>query len=110
MLNIFGNIDPPIAIQKLETAGGGKGNGIFVLLSTILKLAGTVAGIFFVIKIILAGFAYLSASGDEKKTTQAWNTIWQSIVGLLIVASAFVLAGVLGYLLNIEILNPTFSP
>lgn len=81
--------------------------GFFDFLSTIFKLAGVVAGIFFVVKIIIAGFSYLSASGDEKKTSAAWASIYQSIIGLVIVSSAFVLAGVIGYILGIDILNPT---
>lgn len=107
MAGIFGNVTPPAAVQNLESAGGGGGNGIFVLLSTIFKLAGTIAGIFFIIKIIMAGFTYLNSSGDEKKTAQAIATIWQSVIGFAIVASAFVLAGVIGNLFGIDILNPT---
>ncbi len=110
MLAIFGKITPPDAIAKLEAAGGGNGNGIFVLLNTIFKLAGTIAGLYFVIQIIIAGFTWLGASGDEKKTQKAWSTIWQSIVGILIVASAFVIAGVIGNILNIDILNPKITP
>ena len=108
MAGIFGDITPPEAIAKLESQGGA-GNGIFVFLNTIFKVIGAVAGIYFVIQIILAGFAYLSASGDEKKTASAWATIWQSIMGLVIVASAFVIAGVVGTILHIDILNPTFN-
>lgn len=110
MIGIFGNINPPEAIQKFENAGGGNGNGIFVFLSAIFKLAGTIAGIYFVIQIIIAGYTYLSANGDEKKTSQAWATIWQSLIGIAIVASAFVLASVIGKWIGIDILNPTITP
>ena len=106
MLSIFGTIKQPDAIAKLESAGGGNGNGIFVLLNTIFRLAGVIAGIFFVIQIILAGFTWIGASGDEKKTHKAWSTIWQSIIGMIIVASAFLIASVIGNVLNINILNP----
>ena len=110
MIGIFGNITPPEAIQKFETAGGGDGNGIFIFLSAIFKLAGTIAGIYFVIQIIIAGYTYLSAAGDEKKTAQAWGIIWQSLIGIIIVASAFILASVIGNWLGINILNPTITP
>ncbi len=110
MFALFGNIKAPDAITKLEAAGGGNGNGVFVFLNTIFKLAGAVAGIFFVIQIILAGFTWLGASGDEKKTHKAWSTIWQSLLGIAIVASAFIIAGALGNVLNIDILNPTITP
>lgn len=97
----FGKIDNPTSFAEGP-------QGFFDFLSTIFKLAGVVAGLFFIVKIILAGFGYLSASGDEKKTAAAWATIWQSIIGLAIVASAFVIAGVIGNIFNINILNPTF--
>ncbi|MDD3002843.1 MAG: hypothetical protein PHS06_03170 [Candidatus Shapirobacteria bacterium] len=96
----FGSISNPTSF-----ASGPQ--GFFDFLSAIFKIAGTVAGIFFIVKIIIAGFQYLNAGGDEKKTAQAWATIWQSLVGFAIVASAFVLAGVVGNLFGINILNPT---
>ena len=82
--------------------------GFFDFLSIIFKVAGIVAGLFFIIKIIMAGFSYMSASGDEKKTAVAFATIWQSIIGLVIVAGAFVIAGVIGNILGLDLLNPTF--
>lgn len=102
MANTFGQIANPTGF-----ADGPQ--GFFNFLSTIFKLAGTVAGLFFIVKIIIAGFGYLSANGDEKKIAAAWATIWQSIIGLIIVASAFVIAGVIGYIFGINILNPDIT-
>lgn len=112
MLQIFGTIEPPIEIANLNTeAGGEAGGGLFILLNRIFNLIGVVAGIFFLIQILLAGFAYISASGDQKKTEAAWAKIYQSIIGLLIVSSAFVLTAVIGKLLGIDnILEPTLTP
>ncbi len=106
MIAIFGNIKAPVNNAYFT---GEKGSGLFLFLSNIFKLAGVIAGIFFVVKIILAGYGYLSANGDEKKTAAAWASIWQSLIGIVIVASAFILAGVIGYILNIDILNPTIT-
>jgi len=97
---IFGEIKNPTTL-----ANGPE--GFFNFLSTIFKFSGVIAGLFFVAKIILAGFGYLSANGDEKKVAAAWATIWQSIIGLIIVSSAFVIAGIIGYIFGIDILNPT---
>jgi len=101
MDSIFGKIQNPTKFAEGP-------QGFFDFLSIIFKVAGVVAGLFFVIKIIMAGFSYMSASGDEKKTAIAFATIWQSIIGLVIVAGAFVLAGVIGNILGINLLNPTF--
>lgn len=113
MLSIFGEITPPEAVSKLNTAAGADGplgGGIFILLNRFFTLIGVVAGIFFVIQILLAGFAYISASGDEKKTQAAWTKIYQSIIGLAIVSSAFVLTAVIGRLVGMDnILTPDLN-
>lgn len=100
LAGIFGNIQNPTKYT------GSEGQGLFAFLSNILKFAGVIAGIYFVVQIILAGFNYISASGDVKKTEAAWAQIWQSIVGMLIVASAFVIAALVEKFTGIKILNP----
>ena len=99
MAGIFGTIENPTKYVSTQ------GSGLFDLISNILKLAGVVAGLFFIVQIIMAGFSYISASGDSKKVQEAWTKIWQSIIGLVIVASAFILASVIGKILGIDILN-----
>lgn len=101
MLGIFGTISNPTSYASNQ------GSGLFTLISNILKLAGVVAGLFFVVQIIMAGFSYIAANGDPKKVDLAWAKIWQSLIGLLIVGSAFVLASVVGKIFGIDIINPT---
>ena len=100
MLQIFWTIKDPTNYNSQE------GSGLFDLLSNIFKLAGVVAGIFFVAQLIIAGYGYISASGDPKKTEAAWNKIVQSIIGIAIVAGAFIVASVVGAILGIDIINP----
>jgi hypothetical protein len=38
------------------------------------------------------------AGGDSKKMTQAWDRIWQSLVGLVIIVASFVIAALVGLL------------
>ncbi len=101
--SLFGTVTDPTGYNSVE------GSGLFTLLSNVFKFAGVVAGIFFVVQIILAGYGYLSASGDPKKTEAAFAKIWQSLVGLLIVSGAFVLAAFIGKILGINILNPEIT-
>lgn len=105
MLGIFGSITNPYSGQY-NTA---QGEGLFVFISNIFKLAGVVAGIILIVRLIGAGYIYLSASGDPKKFQQATDTINQSILGLVIVAGAFILAGLVGRLTGIDILNPIIT-
>jgi hypothetical protein len=104
MAGVIGNIESPVDNAFFNTEGG---EGIFLLITDLLKIAGYVAGIFFLIQMILAGYGYISANGDPKKTEAAWAKIWQSLIGIIIVASAFIIASVVGYFLHIDILNPT---
>ena len=104
--SIIGTISPPVDNKYFTTDNGG---GLFLLLSNIFKFAGVIAGIFFVVQIIFAGYAFLSASGDPKKAESAFTTIWQSLIGLVIVAGAFVLAAFVGNILGINILTPEIS-
>lgn len=104
MFGIFGSIDNPTEYQSAE------GSGIFTLLNNIFKLTGVIAGIFFIVQLILAGYGYISSNGDPKKTEAAWAKITQSLIGLIIVASAFVIVSIIGSVLNINILEPTIEP
>lgn len=98
---VFGDITNPTKYT------GTQGEGLFAFMSNVFKFAGIIAGIYFVFQIITAGFTYLNAAGDAKKIEAASSTIWQSIIGMVIVASAFVIAGLVEKFTGINIINPT---
>jgi hypothetical protein len=98
--NIFGEVKNPTNIISTN------GSGLFIFLGYILELVGTIAGIYMVFQLISAGYTYISANGDVKKTEQAWAMIWQSLIGIVIIASAFVIASVVSRITNIQILTP----
>lgn len=101
MLGLFGTIENPTSYTSTQ------GSGLFTFLTNIFKLAAVIGGIYLVVQLILAGFQYLSSNGDAKKTEQAWAQIWQSLLGLVIIAGAFVIAGLIGRFTGINILSPT---
>lgn len=84
-----------------------EGSGLFTFLSNVFKFIAIAGGIFLIIQIIMAGFDYINAAGDVKKTEAAWAKIWQSILGIIIISSAFIIAGLVGRFTGINILNPT---
>jgi hypothetical protein len=47
----------------------------------------------------MAGYQFLSAGGEPKNISKAWEKIWQSLLGLLIVASSLLLAMIAGQLI-----------
>jgi len=92
--DIVGTITNP-----LNKYGGVEGGGLTAFLSNILRLVFVVAGVYALINLIIAGFSYMTAGGDAKKLTQAWDRIWQTLLGLAIIAGSFVLAAIFGYIL-----------
>ena len=101
MSSLFGTITNPTSYTSTQ------GSGLFSFLTNIFKFAAVVGGIYLIVQLILAGFQYISANGDVKKTEQAWTQIWQSLLGLVIISAAFLIAGLIGRLTGINILNPT---
>ena len=99
----FGVVKPPVDNPYFTTPNGG---GLFLFISNIFKLAGTIGGLFFIIQVIIAGYEYITAAGDAKKVDAAWSKIWQSVLGIIIIASAFTLAGVIERITGISILTP----
>jgi len=85
--------------NPLNLYGSVEGGGLTAFFSNILRLVFVVAGIYALINLIIAGFTYMTAGGDAKKLTQAWDRIWQTLLGLAIIAGSFVLAAIFGYIL-----------
>lgn len=99
----IGPIAPPLNNNLFNTPYGG---GLFIFISNLFLLAGTIAGLFFIFQIISAGFQYMSANGDVKKVEASTNKITQSALGMVIVASAFVLASLVERFTGLKILAP----
>ncbi len=94
--NIFGEIKPPEYIRQYNSEAG---SGLIKLLNNILNLMVVGAGLFALVNFVLAGYGFISASGEPEKIQNAWAKIWQSLLGLVIVAGSFTLAAVFGKLI-----------
>ena len=101
MIFQFGTISNPFGSGGFNVPAYGvpNGGGIIVLGNNLLKFTIVLAGLYTFWNIIAAGYMFMSAGGEAKNIAKAWDKIWQSIVGLLIVAGSFVLAGIFGYLI-----------
>jgi hypothetical protein len=82
-----------------------EGQGLFLFISNLFKAAAVIGGIFVIIQFFQAGFMYITAEGDAKKTAAAWQKIWQSVLGLVIIASSFILIGLVERFTGLQILN-----
>ena len=93
--NFWGEISPPPGVVRYDPGAG----GLINFLNAILRLVFVGAGLFAFFNFIIAGFGFISAGGDPKAINNAWNKIWQSLLGLLIIVGSFVLAGIFGWLI-----------
>lgn len=91
--NIFGPVSTPPGVADY---GGLREGGLVGFLNNILKFLIIIAGVYALLNLIIAGYQFMSAGGDQKQIESAWARIWQSLIGLLIVAGSFVLAAVFG--------------
>lgn len=104
----IGKISPPSNIPDVIDSTG-KLTGLVVFINGILRLVFIVAGLWGFFNLILGGFGFINAGGDPKNIEKAWAKIWQSLLGLLIIVSSFVIAAIIGILLYKDpsaILNP----
>lgn len=104
--DFFGQVTPPPGIEQY---GDLSDFGLIKFANNLLKLLIVIGGLYTFINIIFAGFGYMSAGGDSKKISDATTKIWQSIIGLVIMAGSFVIAALVGWLLFKDataILNP----
>lgn len=106
--DVLGKISPPAYIKSGIDASGNF-TGITEFMNNLLKLVFVIAGIWAFVNLIIAGFGFMTAGGDSKAITKAWDRIWQSFLGLLIIVLSFLIAAIMGILLFKDptaILNP----
>ena|SRR3989338_1880757 len=110
VFSFIGEVTPP---KALEAWGGGTcGGPILALTNVVFKLVFIVAGIWALWKFIEAGFSFINSGGDAQKLSAARDKIMFTFVGLLIMASSFALAGLVGLLFFGSfdaILNPSIT-
>ncbi len=101
---IVGEIKNP-----LSAYGSATGGGLILFFTNILRVFFVVAGIVAFLNFIIAGFQYMTAAGDAKALQAAWDRIWQSLLGLILIMGSFALAALFGFLIFGDagfILNP----
>lgn len=96
MASSLGDINNP-----LQTVGGyGDVNpGLPDFISNVIKLILVAGGIFVLFNALFAGFQYMTANGDQSKLEKAASMINMSLMGLIVMAAATVLTGVISWLL-----------
>lgn len=109
--NPLGTVNPPPGPNQFLNGNVG---GLSLLIANLIKTAIALAGLYAVVNFVLAGYSFMSAGGDPKKIEDAWAKIYQTIIGLVFTAGAFVLAamvsrllfGSYGYLFQLKVFGP----
>lgn len=91
----------------------GAGSGVDAFQSPFLRLINNVigfitllAGLIFLIMVLSAGLAWVTAGGDKGKTESARTQMTNAAIGLIVVIAAYGITGVVGRVLGLDILNP----
>jgi len=109
--DIIGTVTPP-GIFGSGSKYSFEGGGVAFFISNIVRLLTIIAGIWMLINFILAGLAFISSQGNEEQVKNAWNKIFNSIIGMMVIVIAYALTALLSYLLFGDpsfILNPKIS-
>ena len=98
-MSTFGTIENPFKdlnpTSPLAFSQGG--SGLILLISSLYKMAIIFAGVYTLWGFVAGGYIFITASGDTKDVHRAWDKIWQSMIGLIIVASALVLGAIISF-------------
>jgi hypothetical protein len=100
LLSQIGNITSPFnvinAANPLKQSTNG--SGLVAILNALFKMSIVLASVYVLFNLVFAGYGFISAGGDPKAIQKAGDRIWQSLMGLLIVAGSLVIAAIIGFL------------
>jgi len=74
---------------KVAGINVGSDNDIGGVVSLVIKAFLSILALLFIVLVILGGYYWMSAGGDETKMTKAKDTIQKAIIGLIIIISAY---------------------
>jgi hypothetical protein len=74
---------------KTQQAAGYETSSIGSIVATVIKAFLGLLGIIFIVLLVLAGYNWMTAAGDEQKITKAKDTIRTAIIGLIIIIAAY---------------------
>lgn len=97
--SLIGRIDPPPGVDVWQDQVGDDEIAIILFLSNIITLITIVAGIWTMLNFIMAGWIYITSSGDSSAGEKVATKMTNSVMGLAIVALSYTIAGIIGYLI-----------
>lgn len=112
----FGTVAKPPGVGLFDAASQGD-IGLLYFISSIIKIATMIAGLYVLFNFITAGYDYITA-GDATAHQKIRQKLTNSILGLVIIVFSYTLIGVIGfvffgradYILNPQICGPGVCP
>ncbi|MFH1561761.1 MAG: hypothetical protein ABID04_04275 [Patescibacteria group bacterium] len=93
----------PLGLNKNPSEGG---NVFVATMSMLIGIFTIVAAIWFLIRVIMAGYNWMNAGGDSNKISDAQSQLTNSLIGLVLVISAIFLLSLVGHIFGgIDFLN-----
>ena len=75
------------------------------IISTVIGVMTVVAGLWFIINFMIAAAGMVFSAGNEEAIKNNTKKITQSLLGLIVVISAYALISLIGMILGFDILN-----
>lgn len=69
------------------------------LLSDIIFAMGIIAGLWAFINLLIAGFQFITSSGNPDSISAAWKRIYMSLIGLILIVGSFALAAIVSQII-----------
>lgn len=112
---LVGSIQAPAGAGTMNIeAGGSIGSiGILLLISRLLQIVTVIASVWVAVNLVYAAYTYLAGGGKPANHQKANDILTMSIIGLIIIVSAYTFAGLIGLLFfgnAAAIINPTIAP
>lgn len=105
-LGPINSITPGLSPNSTDVSINSGGGALVKIISTFLGFLTTLAGLMFLIYFIFAALSWITAGGDKSKVEHARQQMTNAALGLIIVIASYAIAGIIGKVLGIDILNP----
>lgn len=102
----IGKIQAPEFIRNLGFGAAGLSN----VLSNIIQIIYVVAAIMFVFMVVISAFQWIISGGDKEKISQARGRLTNAVIGIFLLAMAFVIIRVVGQITGFEFFSGQNNP
>lgn len=105
-------------VKQPKDLGIPTGTTLGTIIGNLIGIVMVLAALLVFVFLIIGAFSWITSGGDKEKVASARETILHALIGLVILAVAFVIARVAGQVVGIDILNikipqltnPNFNP